>query len=473
MESSAPKYINRSRPTFFRQTQSSKNRASRNSDVNTAVGDKSQDLSSKKMNVQDRLLGSKLAIYASTPNLISGLDDDDGDDGDDDDEAEAKPQTAEKASASNLRLLSDLSQSVPDVKDADSCIDSSGTSRSNKQSRRSVPGAQKRVTTRCSVTVNNKQIMGPPQTIPSSSSRISSAQATNSVVTFSHSKQDAREFQTLPSRRKSSSSELTLNQAKNILLGKSGVLTGSSKPVETASVSASGATGRSVRYTRISSASSGQSSLSTLTSGNPTPAFDHKQLAVAEEIEHTANMLRHQKQANIGNTFPPEHLHANSLNLEASPLDLPERDQPNRHSFSPKQSSHLSTSLSSQQQNVGTAASQSFQPNVSSRVSPDSADLVTAVEDSQGPDSVFDDHADVDRNVRSVRDRIAQYQSQSQVRGASVRNPSPYRRILPASPNMAATLHENNQSDTGLSSVSSDTDSSGHSLTHTDGTKPV
>lgn len=461
LESSAPKYVTRTRPTYFKPTLSSKNRINKNNDVNadaTFVVDKPQNLA-HKVRPQGRMLGSKLAIYASTPNLLAGLDDEDCDE-----EPKEKARTPDQFPAtSNLRMLSDLSQSVPDVKDADSSTDSSsGGGSGPKPSNKALVGRNK---TRMSVALNDKQLMPPPQSVPTSSRTISN-------VTFALSRRDTKESRTSATRRKSATSELTLDQAKSILLGKSGVLGGSSKPTDVPSVSASGAV-RSVRNSR-GSLPSDQSSLSTLTSSSSPPVFDNDlahanpvQLAVAEEIEHTANMLRHQKPVNIINTS--ERSHTQSSDLEASPLDLPERDQPHRHSLS-KLQQPTPSSLSCPQQNLGLPASQSFQHTLSSRVSTDP----TLLASEENSDAVFHEYREADdKNSPSVRARIAQYQSQSQnpVRGVSLHNSSSHRRILPVSPNMAVVQTENSQSDSGVRSESSDTDTAGQAITYTHGTK--
>jgi hypothetical protein len=172
-------------------------------------------------------------------------------------------------------------------------------------------------------------------------------------------------------------------------------------------------------------------------------------------------MLRHQKQANIINTLSSERLHSVSLNLEASPMDLPERDQPSRH-HSPKQQPRLS--LSPQQRNLDVPTLQSFQPTLLPQTSPDPGLLIKTEENSE---SVFDECKDEkNKNPSIVKDRIALYQSQNPAKGASTQNSSPCRRILPTSPNKAAVPVENSQSDTGVSSESSDTDNTGQATTN-------
>ncbi|CAG5136023.1 unnamed protein product, partial [Candidula unifasciata] len=439
LESSAPKYVTRTRPTYFKATLSSKNRISRGSDVNadaTFVVDKPQSSAHQRVRPQGRMMGSKLAIYASTPNLIAGLDDDD-----DDEEPKQKAQTPDHfSSTSNLRMLSDLSQSVPDVKDADSSTDSSSGGGGTKPSNKTLVGGRTRA--RLSVPVTDKQLMPPPQSVPASSRTISS-------ITFALNRRDIKEPKTSTARRKSATSELTLDQAKSILLGKSGVLGGSSKPTDV--TSPAGAV-RAVRNSR-GSLSSDQSSLSALTSSSSPPVFDSElahtnpiQLAVAEEIENTANMLRHQKSVGI---ISSEHSRARSSDLEASPLDLPERDQPHKHSLSSKLQQPPSTTVSSSQPNLGLPASKSFQQTLTSRVSADP--ILSSSEENS--DSVFHEYQETDsKNSPSVKVRIAQYQSHNPAREVPVQNCSLHRRILPASPNMATLPADNSQPDVSVSS---------------------
>ncbi|CAL1528416.1 unnamed protein product [Lymnaea stagnalis] len=466
------------RPTYFKPTQSSKNKVNRNSDggADSALAAiKAQELAKKKFRNRGKLSGSKLSFYASTPNLILGAEDDD-------DEPEVKPQKPEVkfSSTSNLRALADMSRSVPDVNDADSSTDSSSSSSAtNKLVRRSGP-VQIRQTSRFSSAPKDIQLMPPPSTIPASShATIFTAKPTAAGF---QTKKDGRDAQP---RRKSSTSEMTLDQAKSILSGKSGVLKKVPGPTPIPLIPSSAAGARPVR----NSLNSTSSISSTITSGsNSPPIFDSElahadpnQLAVAEEIEYTANMLRHQKQANISSHFSPERLSSTpTSNLEASPLDLPERDHPSpmQRRTSPKPPLPLSLPPSS---SLGTASSQPFQNN--SRT-PNANGIYAGPSETsvKNYDDTLDKSRDVDaENLQgTIRDRIAKFQIHSSVRespGSKGRSSSPYRRTLPASPNTSISLNDlrdgsPNLSDAGLGS-DSDTSTPLNTTTYSLGSKPL
>ncbi|XP_012941671.1 mitogen-activated protein kinase-binding protein 1 isoform X3 [Aplysia californica] len=466
----------RTRPTYFKTTQSSRNKVSKSGDgilsssMPADASSKAKDLAAKKTRRSGRLPGSKLAMYASTPNLISGMEDDDAEDEDED-----KPQMAVKlVSTSNLKLLSDLSRSVPDVNEVDSSTDSSscGSGPSRPTSRRSGSFVQSKM--RFSTAPTDKQLMPPP------------TGAVRPIIQGrKNSSSDGK------SRRKSSTSEMTLDQAKSILLGKSGILgAGGSKaenviapshPSLTVGIASLQASGRVASQRDSRESSSSLSSVSTLTSGQSPPVFDAAsngiptpaQLAVAEEIEHTANMLRHQKQANLSSSsFSPDRLLSHPpTDLEASPLDLPERDQPspNQKRSSPKPP-QVSSSLQQPQppsssSSPGHPAMSSASPAFHSLGSRTSTANTTFFMGQPGENEgdVFEKEEE-EENPRSIRERIAMYQKEAakdvsgspglQIGGSSSVN----RRVLPASPGVLSSPQNTSQSDTGLGSESSDTD---------------
>ncbi|XP_059149399.1 WD repeat-containing protein 62-like [Physella acuta] len=458
----------RIRPTYFKPTQSSKNKVNRVSDggMESTLASKVTDLGKKPIRSRSKLAGSKLAMYASTPNLILGAEDDDV-------ETEEKPQKPAAIFSSNLRLSADLSRSVPDVNDADSSTDSSSTGSSTKSSRRSEPLQSKFISRfSAAAALNDQKLMPPPSSIPSTSRFNGSSSQTAGTYLL---RKDSGEIQP---RRKLSASEMTLDQAKNILLGKSGVL---NKAPETAPIPI--VPSRAMRDSRASSISS----VSTLMSSGSPPLFDSdlahaspSQLAVAEEIEYTANMLRHQKQAS--SHFSPERLssHAPS-NLEASPLDLPERDQPspNTRRTSPKPQPPVQ---SSQCPNFSLSASQPIQSGSLSRTTANNTFTISTDVKSKDFTSVDKSkESGDDETPGSIRDRIARFQTQNMdpvVSGSSPRSSSPYRRTLPASPIVAPSQGEDqdspppDHSDTGQGSDSSD-NSHINTATYTIGNKLI
>ena len=248
-------------------------------------------------------------------------------------------------------------------------------------------------------------------------------------------------------------SEMTLDQAKSILRGKSGILPAGAKTESAVSSQASGRpslestssiSSISSPVTPVTPVASGQgqqppvfpsdlTSSSTSNHSQP-PAATASELAIAEEIEHTANMLRHQKTAGLSHSFSPDRLvpHSTSTptDLEASPLDLPERDQP-----SPNQKRFI----------------QGLGPRTSVANTTFNKAVVGADEDEED-------------NSKSVRDRIALYQNSPSQPTSSAAAPTS-RRVLPMSPAVLPSTQcdsPRSQSDTGVSGLGSgsDTDTS-------------
>ncbi|XP_055878528.1 mitogen-activated protein kinase-binding protein 1-like isoform X5 [Biomphalaria glabrata] len=398
----------RPRPTYFRPTQSSKNKTNKpgESDIAPLVS-RPLDLGNRKPRQKSSLANSKLAMYASTPNLIQGAEDQ---------EPAQKPRGSEHkfSSTSNLLMFSDLSRSVPDINDADSSTDSSSSgSVRDRLARRSCP-MQVKLISKYSVT-KDQQLMPPPSSIPNTSS----SKITNSTL------QQIKKYDIdVQPRRKISASEMTLDQAKSILSGKSGILTKTPNVLNTTVSSRAMQFGRDARSSNLSTVASDTPTFDTeLAHADPT------QLAVAEEIEYTANMLRHQKQANISGHFSPERINSNPpSNLEASPLDLPERDQPSpsQRRISPKPSQSSQTFHTSRQ-NIFVTKSESSSKELG---------------------KVVDNLAEEDGSAGSIKDRIAKFQSTSS-------STTKARRALPLSPSTSFSDHREH-SDIGPGSESSD-----------------
>lgn len=435
----------RTRPSYFKTTQSSRNKVNRNSDggqdLSPASSDSSNSLPRKKtVRGQGRLSGtlasSRMSFYASTPNLLSTANISD--------EEEDEKEVNKRYSTSNLQSLADLSRSVPDVNDADSSTDTSSTG-SGRPQRKSVFGAAAKITSRYAGGLTDKELMPPPTTPSKASSWKDNAKT--------------------QSGRRNSAKEMTLDEAKSILMGKSSIL--SNKPVDstvTVATVGSSRSGNSYQNAQSSKQEPGFSVQAPSATDDsvfePTPS----QLAVAEEIELTANLLRHQATANIVSPLTPSS-HVLS-NLEASPLDLPERDL----SVSPKvQKQSLGSST------LNSASSQSSHSHHPVTVASSSGFKTSPLSANQT--KVVDGEQDDDERKRSVRDRIAQYNlhnrgkspvnSSLPFKAAAGRSSSPYRRVLPTSPggpNVTADTMESSRSysDTGLGS-GSDTDGSGHS----------
>lgn len=399
----------RPRPTYFRPTQSSKNKTNKpgESDIAPLVS-RPLDLGNRKPRQKSSLANSKLAMYASTPNLIQEAEDQET--------PAQKPRGSEHkfSSTSNLLMFSDLSRSVPDINDADSSTDSSSSgSVRDRLARRSCP-MQVKLISKYSVT-KDQQLMPPPSSIPNTSS----SKITNSTL------QQIKKYDIdVQTRRKISASEMTLDQAKSILSGKSGILTKTPNVLNTTVSSRALQFGRDARSSNLSTVASDTPTFDTeLAHADPT------QLAVAEEIEYTANMLRHQKQANISGHFSPERINSNPpSNLEASPLDLPERDQPSpsQRRISPKPSQSSQTFHTSRQ-NIFVTKSESSSKELG---------------------KVVDNLAEEDGSAGSIKDRIAKFQSTSS-------STTKARRALPLSPSTSFSDHREH-SDIGPGSESSD-----------------
>ncbi|GFR82686.1 mitogen-activated protein kinase-binding protein 1 [Elysia marginata] len=399
----------RTRPSYFKPTQSSKNKTSRTSgdgqeaplsgrrvtSVFNSGGTSSGSGGGGKLSSRMRLSSSKMAQYASTPNLMSSLDDDDegGTNADEDEDIKTrqnKPKVSKLkfTSTTNLRLLSDLSRSVPDVNDEGSSTDSSSTG--------SGPGSH----------VTRPSSLGKTFPIHSSSAvikRLPQHPAKTTQSTFNNMAA-VDQADTQPLRRKTSASEMTLDQAKSILLGKSGLL-----PSKVTPTSDSGA-GTSVRGS-TSPESMPSSLASTVTSGGSPPRFDltsasPAQRALVQDIEQTANSLRHQQQRQLQNNFSPQRQELS--NLEASPQDLPERDQPahNQRRIAPK-----SLSISLENGSVSGSSQTFHQQHMDQRVPATNSTFL--VQGDQMPPSSLNrdgvDHEKEEETGLSVRERIAQF----------------------------------------------------------------
>ncbi|KAK3792309.1 hypothetical protein RRG08_007385 [Elysia crispata] len=400
----------RTRPSYFKPTQSSKNKTSRTNEesqetsmlgrrVGSVFGSGGQGSGSSggahKLSSRMKLSSSKMAQYASTPNLMSSLDGDDegGTNGDEEEEVkkrQSKPKVSKLkfTSTTNLRLLSDLSRSVPDVNDEGSSTDSSSTG-SGAGGRVRPSSLGKTISRLSSSSTTNRSQQQPPH--PSQST------LNNATV--------MDQTQAHPPRRKTSASEMTLDQAKSILLGKSGLL-----PSKVTPTSDSGA-GTSVRGS-TSPESMPSSLASTVTSGGSPPRFDlasasPAQRALMEDIEQTANSLRHQQQhqRHLQNFSPQQQ---QLSNLEASPQDLPERDQPahGQRRLAPKS---LSLSMDS---GPASGSLQTFQQqHMNAQVS--SANNTFMIKGNETMSSSFNgDGVNAEKEEEtgvSVRERIAQF----------------------------------------------------------------
>lgn len=402
----------RTRPSYFKPTQSSKNKTSRTSGdgqeaplpgrrITPVFGSGGPAAGSSgsgsgggglnKLSSRMKLSSSKVAQYASTPNLMSSLDDEEDEEATNADERKEiqRRQNRPKVthlkftSTTNLRLLSDLSRSVPDVNDESSSTDSNSTGSGGG-------GA---------IRLSNLGKTFP--TLASSAGAKKLPQQPTKSTHLPYNKQTVMDqTSTQPPRRKTSASEMTLDQAKSILLGKSGLL-----PSKVTPTSDSGA-GTSVRGS-TSPESMPSSLASTMTGGSP-PRFDlasatSTQRALVQDIEQTANSLRQQR--HLQSSYSPQSQQLS--NLEASPQDLPERDQPanSQRRLTPKS---LSISL-----NSGSASNplQTFHHQQTDRVpSTDSTFLVqgnqisSSSHNANGVDSEYEEETGV-----SVRERIAQF----------------------------------------------------------------
>ncbi|XP_076442512.1 uncharacterized protein LOC143281273 isoform X3 [Babylonia areolata] len=342
-------------PSYFRTTKSSRLKSSssgnllkqaevqnaKTSSSNTVQSNKTEGPAKKRIG-KGRLSSSRLAMYASTPNLTDFHEDKE--------EAEEEEVKADVETSSNLRCLADLSLSVPDVNCLDDPVstDSSSSSgpvhrdkdktgsgrqgnKSHSPSRRSLPAAG---------------LAGAPLSLPNQSKGLSDAQLMPPPPTTVQPLKAAQSslLRRAVQVRKRSTSELTLEQAKSILLGNSGILgTQQTSPEEESPTSnqlpgeqlmkavsphKQGApSALSSRSPRSSSSTStlhhGSSSIRSSSSTSTVfDSVDHSgytsanTLAVAEEIDRTANQLRREREQ------------AAAAALDASRYDPPERDQP-------------------------------------------------------------------------------------------------------------------------------------------------
>ncbi|KAK7487105.1 hypothetical protein BaRGS_00021600 [Batillaria attramentaria] len=420
----------RQAPSYFRTTKSSRLKSAsagnliKQAETQSRSNETKVESGAKKRLGKGRLSSSRLAMYASTPNLAGFQENDE----------ETETEQTPAAPASNLRALADLSLSVPDI----NCLDDP-TSTDSSSSSGHVPGDRKRSVQKVSTARSPGRLSLPPSnllttelhlagddqgsglSLDNKDSHLMPPPATTNLpprVTQSSLLRRAAQV------RKRSTSELTLEQAKSILLGNSGILganhtspddesptsspPGQSKLTDSTSSessqrtlsSASSATVRPVS-SRTRSASSHTNSTSsavfepdTVSGGDYpdsvyTPAST---LAVAEEIERTATQLRRERER------------AAAAALGASRYDPPERDTSSRPK-TPVRTGDV-TSVTSGSGVVHLTLKDGKGKSVSP---PDSAN-----------------HSDEAPEV-SVRDRIAQYSKTAPSRGSldSGRSQSP------------------------------------------------
>ena len=454
-------------PSYFRTTKSSRLKSSsagnllkqaeaQNGRSSGGSSSSKNEGPAKKRLGKGRLSSSRLAMYASTPNLTNFH-------ADEEDEEDAPKPAAE--TSSNLRSLADLSLSVPDINclddpaSTDSSSSSSGPAHRNKEkaesgqqgaktfspNRRSLPAAglgssQLRLSLANQGQVTDTQLMPPPPgpTLPNRTAQSSLLRRAVQV-------------------RKRSTSELTLEQAKSILLGNSGILGAQqTSPEEESSTSPSGqpparpsvdstsseSSQRTLSTTSTATlnlVSSRTGSSSSRTNSSSSAVFEAPEsagytpastLAVAEEIDRTANQLRRKRER------------AAAAALDASRYDPPERDHPVAHKPQPAPAGGTSSSTMHVTFDDPTGSGDGSVSGASS-----------GAEDAQG---------------LSVRERIAQLNQQTPKRGSLdvERSQSPSRvmqgassRASMASPaQLEQHVSPRSQSDTGLGS-DTDTDS--------------
>ncbi|XP_071078858.1 mitogen-activated protein kinase-binding protein 1-like [Haliotis cracherodii] len=400
----------------------------------------------KKNSRSDRTL-SKTAFYASTPNLAVCMEEE---------EEEELPE-----SSSNLKGLADLSRSVPDINDMDGFSSSteSTTSGGEKPSSKGGLSGVRRLKDSLSRKVasdtnrlNRRSMpvgvdyLHAEQKSPGSNRRsVSPFSEKNTMppppsTSVSRSKHDA--FLKRAQAKRRTTADMTLDRAKDILLGKSGILKTSMESVNSdapGSRKTSLSGGQSQSHSRSSSASSnvfeseyGFTSASTL--------------ATVEDIENTAEEIRRQR--------------AN----DASPHDLPERDE--------------NTSLPSRTKSPMSSSSRRSSNADVSRVSPRvfSSDKKKSQSVENLNDSVSNSPKEQDNVLPSVRARVAQYMSLNKstedlgssprpkvslsVNVNTVSSQSPAASPVPMGRRLSADLKASprSQSDTGLGS-DTDTDS--------------
>lgn len=328
---------------------------------------------------------SKSAAYASTPNLLSALSD-----------------TSEDLELDNTIVSGNLSNSVPDLLDEDPQKVKSKKGEATKllpETKRFSTGTPKRVNsaselgkkpTRMSLPgrqilsdKSDKELMPPPPT-----TNISVIKSKQSVFIKRATRSQTRSKQ-----------ELTLDQAKNILKGNSGILPqkqGSSPPVS-----------ENIRSTPPSS-----KSIPKVTS--PPVHLTSNILEIATEIEMTADELRRHK---IESAF--QNLSA----LDASPNDLPEKD------YTPQNPNSSITSLTY----VSTLSnSQLSPPDYLANSLPVHND--TPLNDSWN--STLTSHSDNELDntpSKSIKERIAQLTSHSSPQPAVTSSPSSLAMYSPGS----------------------------------------
>ncbi|XP_052697593.1 mitogen-activated protein kinase-binding protein 1-like isoform X3 [Crassostrea angulata] len=328
---------------------------------------------------------SKSAAYASTPNLLSALSD-----------------TSEDLELDNTIVSGNLSNSVPDLLDEDPQKVKSKRGEAAKllpETKRFSTGTPKRVNSASELgkkparmslpgrqilsDKSDKELMPPPPT-----TNISVTKSKQSVFIKRATRSQTRSKQ-----------ELTLDQAKNILKGNSGILPqkqGSSPPVS-----------ENVRSTPPSG-----KSIPKVTS--PPVHLTSNILEIATEIEMTADELRRQK---IESAF--QNLSA----LDASPNDLPEKD------YTPQNHNSSITSLTS----VSTLSNNQLSP-------PDYlANSLPAHNDTPLNDSwnsTLTSHSDNELDntpSKSIKERIAQLTSRSSPQPAVTSSPSSLAMYSPGS----------------------------------------
>ncbi|CAG2234910.1 unnamed protein product [Mytilus edulis] len=296
---------------YMKKTESSKAKISKtpsssniiNTPKSSELSD-SSDTSKSKGPVAKRRSNfiKKKGFHASSPNLM-------------DIDVESRGSKSNLLSSARLNL----SSSTPDLLDIDTPPSrySTGTPkrppRSSSSSRGegsvlkgsgrlSLPANPPKESAKSKFSKNDKDLMPPPQTLPS---KLKQEQAKNA-------KQDIFLKRATMAKRQNSN-DLTLDQAKSILMGKSGILE-DKKSKET------DVTVDNVRETRSKSKFPSHSNSSTYPefSSNQDHLSDPKLVGIATEIETTVSELR--RKSIIDQAFQ------NLTDLDASPYDIPERD---------------------------------------------------------------------------------------------------------------------------------------------------
>ncbi|XP_041352777.1 mitogen-activated protein kinase-binding protein 1-like isoform X2 [Gigantopelta aegis] len=340
-----------------------------------------------------RLSAAKIALYASTPNLAACN--------------EEEEEEVEKPT--NLMSLADLSRSVPDINDLNDCTssstegssddkrqmdsvyrknrDSSGSRRPSaerrKASRQSEPfvkpldyGQRKNSLNKLSQQKNFVSLTKPSNKIVNALSGKCDTKLMPPPSNVGRLKRDSLMKSAAQAKRRSTT-ELTLSQAKDILMGRSGIL----RKASLGSSQSSGSNGPSRNCSDVTVVPETPSPVDSRGSSTSSDVFnpDHQypgagMLAMAEAIDQTATELR------------------NSRSLEASPSDLPERDHPVKRPANSCAKKHLCDSETD--------------PGLTDRRRSNTAeDMDSTVTSKQDGDS--------DYHLPSVRARVAQYMSLS------------------------------------------------------------